>query len=179
MRRMLTPSMLLCFAFATIGCNGKDVLTGDEKLPLVDFLTMRNYAESVVGQAKTKFKDDATKLATAERMYSQAAAQGNAFIELVQAKLTARSLSDADLRPAADRLKTALQSLDDYVVHDGKPPMTRPLALDWIAQLIDGVTKAAVTIWTAVKDEEARVINETKAELEKRRWKSWSAIVVQ
>jgi hypothetical protein len=86
-------------------------------------------------------RHDRSQLRQAEKLYNMAAAEGNAFIDLIKINLTARALAETDLQPAAKKVADTVSTLERYVSTGGEPSVSVAASP---AELIAGLTEGLV-----------------------------------
>ena len=170
--RFTTACLLFALAVSLAGCPS-DVTTqvSDKEVQtaLTNIFEQRQFSEDAVKEGGGRFKSDPKRLQELKKRYNIAAAKGNAFIEIVQFNLTAGSLQGSDLESRATEVVEAVQRLEEYAY----PPTRGPIVGAVISGAIEGLAKAGLIVWERTKDQEARVVENIKQELEKRKWKKF------
>lgn len=143
-----------------------------------EFSELRNIAELLAVDAKSKFATNAAQLELSRQLYNAAFAKGNAFIDAVQLAVTQRK-KKVKFQKEAKELGNAVKSLNDAVnppvICDHCASTAISVALP-IAGVIEGVAKGGTAIWKEYRAAQKEIVDEVKAEMDKRRWKSWSQI---
>jgi hypothetical protein len=152
-----------------LGCPKPPPLTGPTQDALATIFKLKYKSENAVAAGKERFKKNSEGLRKLERLYGDAEAAGNSFIDKVELNLTAKTLQEADLKPQAEETVKAVEELEKYAYAPTRGAVT-PIA---IADIISGLTKSGLDIWKETRNQEDSVIEKTKGELEKRKWKNY------
>lgn len=137
----------------------------------------RDIAENYVSVALAKFRDKPDLAKVVQDKYGHAAALGNSFIDKLKFSLTVRKIDADELARDVKQVAAAVNELNaeinpPLIGTEGEPTASAITELLTPAA-IDSIVKSVLTVRKAAQDRDDKLIEDTKKELDKLRWKSW------